>query len=68
MKGTSEIDNITMLVWIMYFPFCGDYMKLQQFAMPNSNATPMLVFLFPRTLSKREGNGKTQIIGFFFTM
>lgn len=33
-------------------------MKLQWFAMPRSNATPMLFFLFPKTMSRREENGK----------
>lgn len=43
-------------------------MKLQWFAMPNSIVTTMTAFLFPRMMSKREENGKKQIIVFFFTV
>lgn len=67
-KCTPEIDNVTMLVLIVYFPFWGVYMKLEWFAMPNNNATPVLFFLFPTTVSMKEQNGKKQIIVFFFTM
>lgn len=36
--------------------------------MPTGNAAPVLFFLFPRTISQREENGKNQTNVLFFKM
>lgn len=35
---TSETDNVTILLWIIYFPSCGGYMKLES-SLPRLTAT-----------------------------